>query len=170
MNRLNRTQPNSHSEALHVTSRKPNTDAATRSKNIGENSGEISGAVRPQPHGGALLSGGAHGRGAKGRSGRRPQKIRKASLALFAKNLPVLGHIAAGVTTEFVENGAQVLVTPRPAERVSAMKLLADIGMGEKVSVGEVKARLREQFRVLREILPPDKADLACKALIDVWS
>lgn len=121
------------------------------------------GELVPQPHGGALKRGGPN-RGA----GRRPSVVRKRAMAMFAKNLPILDFIARGVTTSFVEGGAQVLVTPKPSERVAAMKLLGEIGMGERVSTSEIRERLRHQVVLIRGQDTWSTPDLLA-ALAEVW-
>jgi hypothetical protein len=87
---------------------------------------------------------------------------------MFAKNLDVLDFIAQGVTTSFVDGGAQVLVTPKPSERVAAMRLLGDIGLGERVSVSEVRDRLRRQVQLLRGQDTWTTTELL-SALAEVW-
>ncbi len=119
--------------------------------------------LTPQPHGGALRTGGT-----KGASGRRPQAIRKRALAILAKNLDVLDHIASGATAEFVEDGKLVIVTPRPAERIAAVKLAGELGMGERVQVSDVRARLREQILIIREQETWTQAELLAR-LGAVW-
>lgn len=121
------------------------------------------GDLVPQPHGGALKHGGANPG-----AGRRPSAVRKRALAMFAKNLDVLDFIAQGVTTSFVDGGAQVLVTPKPSERVAAMRLLGDIGLGERVSVSEVRDRLRRQVQLLRGQDTWTTTELL-SALAEVW-
>jgi hypothetical protein len=112
-----------------------------------ENSGTNSGVVVvPQPHGGALV----YGRSNPG-SGRKPAAIRKAAMKMLSRNLPVLEHIASGATVEFTENGEQKLVTPKPGERVAAIKVLAELGMGERVAVSDVRTRIRAMLAIVNE-------------------
>lgn len=129
--------------------------------NIGPNIGTP--PMRQQSHGGALVSGNPHRNG-----GRRPQKIRKRALALLSKNLDVLDHIASGATAQFVEDGKIVLATPRPSERVAALKLLGELGMGANVGVQEIRSRLREQLDLIRTRPTWDAEDLVT-ALAAVW-
>lgn len=121
--------------------------------------------LEPQPHGGALRRGGTNPG-----AGRRPAIIRQRALAMFARNLPVLDGIARGVTVEFVDNGETKLCTPRASERVSAMKLLADIGLGEQIAVSDIRDRLRQQIAVLRDELTPEQLDRLLPRLGEVWA
>jgi len=69
---------------------------------------------------------------------------------MLANNLPTLDYIARGVRVEYTEGGVQVLATPRAGEQVAAIKLLADLGMGERVQMSEIRARLRSQIALIR--------------------
>lgn len=127
------------------------------------------GAMIPQPHGGRLRNGGTN----RGGSGRRPDRIKKLAGKLLEPRMALLAHFADGVAVQQTEDatGAKKfeLISPTPKERIAALALLQKIHDGEKVAVSDVKHRLREQFRVLRDILPPEYAETACKALIGVW-
>ena len=99
----------------------------------------------PGKNGGTLMRG-YHGQ----RTGPQPRKIRRRALQLLGDNIDVLGHIAAGATVAWGEDGAQELVTPKPAERVAAIKVLSEMALGSQVRAGEVRSRLREQLDVIR--------------------
>lgn len=129
-----------------------------------EKSGPISGVMVPQPHGGALKRGGDHPR-----PGRRPSQIRKQALKMLASRMPLIGHLADGVAVQFDEDGQTKLVSPKPGERLQALKLLAELGMGEQVAVSEVKARMRAQVEVLREELPPELFERVAQRLTEIW-
>lgn len=119
----------------------------------------------PGRNGGQLRRGGPNG----GAGGRRPDRIRRMMQRDLEEVAPRLKHIAKGVSVRFVENGATEIFSPTPGEQTRAIELMHKIGMGETVPVSDVKARLRAQFRVLRDILPPEHAERVCRALIEVW-
>lgn len=132
-------------------------------QNNGKNSGV---SLLAQPHGGALASGGTVGN--KG-GGRRPSAIRKKALRMFGNRLQIVGSIADGITVEIEdETGEWKLVTPKPADRLNALKLLAELGLGEQVGVSEVRERLRSQLRIIRGQATWTTADLVA-ALAPVW-
>ena len=70
----------------------------------------------------------------------------------------------------FDEDGQTKLVSPKPSERLMAIKLLAELGMGEQVAVSEVKARMRQQVQVLRDELPPELFERVAQRLTEVWN
>jgi hypothetical protein len=126
-------------------------------ENLGGNLGMIA-----QPHGGTLKRGNRVG------VGRRPNAIRKAALRILSRNIHVLEHIASGVTTEFVEDGNQVLVTPRPSERIAALKLAGELGMGETIKASEVRSRMNAQLDLIASRPTWETGELL-KALDAVW-
>ena len=67
------------------------------------------------------------------------------------------------------EDGARKLVIPSARDRLSALKLLGDIGMGAPVTMADIRERLKQQAVVLRQVLAPDQAEIALKALSGVW-
>lgn len=102
----------------------------------------------PRPDGrGALNSGGTPGnRG----GGRLPNAIRRKARRMLATRLDIVGHIADGVTVQFDDGEQLKWVSPRPAERLQALKLLADWGLGPPVSVADVQERMAQQLLVIR--------------------
>lgn len=122
--------------------------------------------TRPGRNGGTLLVGGKPGN--KG-GGRKPSQVRKKALRMLARRLPLIGHLADGVAVQFDEDGQTKLVSPKPGERLQALKLLAELGMGEQVAVSEVKERMRQQIAVLREELDGETFERVAKRLGDVW-
>ena len=79
-----------------------------------------SSALVPQKHGGALLPGA--GGGPQPGAGRPPSKIREAARLAFAERLEVLTGIADGDKE-------------RSADRIAAMKVLADTGGVDKIAL-----------------------------------
>ncbi len=133
-----------------------------RSENPGANLG---GVLVPQAHGGALKRGGTNAN-----AGRKPSAIRKKALRMLANRMGLIGHLADGVAVQFEEDGSTKLVSPKPGERLQALKLLAELGMGEQVAVSEVKARMRAQVEVLRDELPPELFERITQRLGEVWA
>lgn len=123
--------------------------------------------MRPGKNGGMLRMGGKPGnRG----GGRKPSQIRKKALRMLANRMGLIGHLADGVAVQFEEDGSTKLVSPKPGERLQALKLLAELGMGEQVAVSEVKARMRAQVEVLRDELPPELFERITQRLGEVWA
>lgn len=122
-------------------------------------------ATVPGKHGGRLLPGGKPGnRG----GGRKPAAIRKKALKMLWERMDLIGHMADGAAVEFTEEGATKLVSPKPGERLQALKLLKEMGLQEAVSVAEIRDRLRRQLAVIREQETWTQADLIA-ALELVW-
>jgi hypothetical protein len=121
-------------------------------------------ALEPQPHGGQLRRGGP-----SPGSGRRPSQVRAKALKMFARRLHLVGAIADGVAVQFEDGGALKLISPRPGERLQALKLLAELGLGEQVAVSEVRERMRTQLEVLRTQAHWETEELIA-ALTRVWA
>jgi hypothetical protein len=135
--------------------------------NAVDNSGDDSGVTLvAQRHGGALLPGGR--RGNRGGPGKLPSRVRQASLAAFAQRLPVLKGIADGVVVEIDEQGAYRVASPTPRDRVAALKVLAELGLGAQVHAADVRERLTAQLQVIRS-RPTWTADELVAALAKVW-
>lgn len=100
--------------------------------------------------------------------GRKPAAIRKKALRMLATRMDLIGHLADGVAVHFDDEGGTKLVSPKPAERLQALKLLAELGMGDQVPVGDIRDRLRRQLAVIREQETWTQADLIA-ALQEVW-
>lgn len=122
--------------------------------------------MRPAPQGGLLRVGNPGNKG----GGRKPSQIRKKALRMLGNRMHLIGSLADGVAVQFDEDGTTKLVSPKPGERLQALKLLAELGMGEQVAVSEVKARMRAQVDVLREELPPELFERVAQRLGDVWA
>lgn len=119
--------------------------------------------LEPQPHGGSLRRGGP-----SSGSGRKPNAIRKKALRMLGNRMHLIGALADGVAVEFTDEGGTKLVSPKPSERLQAIKLLAELGMGDQVPVGDIRDRLRRQLAVIREQETWTQADLIA-ALEAVW-
>ncbi len=143
----------------------------SRAERIVENSGPDSGVILvPQPHGGALASGGKVGN--RGGHGRRPDRIKKLAQKLLEPRLRLLAHFADGVVVSQVEdedgNARHKLHSPTPAERTKALEVLHKIGMGETVSVSDVRERLKRQVSLIRGQAQWDTEELLA-TLAGVW-
>lgn len=134
---------------------------------IVDKSGDISGVMVPQSHGGALKRGGSHER-----TGRRPDRIKKLAQKLLEPRLRLLAHFADGVVVSQVEddagNAKHKLHSPTPAERTKAIEVLHKIGMGDTVSVSDVRDRLKRQVALIRS-QETWTADELLQALGPVW-
>lgn len=109
----------------------------------------------PQPHGGALLSGGVPGN--KGGTGRPPSTIRRRLRGSFEDRIPTLEKIADGE------------VKATAAERISALKLMAQIGFGPQVSTEDVRQRLGETLDAVERICDQDTAEKLLRSLRGIW-
>ena len=134
-------------------------------ENVVETASSNSVVMRPANNGGALLVGGKPGN--KG-GGRKPAAIRKKALRMLANRMHLIGSLADGVAVEFTDEGGTKLVSPKPSERIQALKLLAELGLGEMVSTSEVRDRMRRQLDVIRT-REHWTADELIAALTDVW-
>lgn len=132
--------------------------------NSGDNTGVMVAPLEPQPHGGALRQGNPGNRG----GGRLPNAIRRKARRMLATRLDIVGHIADGVSVEFDDGEQLKWVSPRPADRLQALKLLADWGLGPAVSVADVQERIAQQLQVIRsrETWTPEEL---IAALAPVW-
>lgn len=124
----------------------------------GESNGATNGGPSkvPQPHGGALNSGGTPGH--KGAGGRTRNEVRELALHGFEKNLPRLIRIAAGTEyrTALDSEGDAVQVQPTFRESVEAMRELGNRGVGKMLEI-EIP-RTPVSFGVL--VCPADAAEM----------
>lgn len=132
--------------AAAARKRKAAKTPAANVENSGGNTGVMVAPLEPQPHGGALRQGNPGNRG----GGRLPNAIRRKARRMLATRLDIVGHIADGVTVQFDDGEQLKWVSPRPAERLQALKLLADWGLGPPVSVADVQERMAQQLLVIR--------------------
>lgn len=109
-------------------------------------SGSNTGLI-PQPHGGALRTGGT-----KGRSGRRPDRIRKLAQKALEKRIPLLEAFADGVAVQQSDvDGTRSfdLISPTPRERIAAMAELGKLAASPAVNATDVRDRLRAQVTLI---------------------
>ena len=96
----------------------------------------------PQPHGGALLSGGRRG-GPPG-PGRPPSALRALARERLAEVLPRVAAIAAGEPVMHVRTTdgrtRTIVTTPRVTDQLQAAWLLARTGLGDRVEVSDAPA------------------------------
>lgn len=110
-------------------------------------------ATVPARNGGRLLAGGRPGnRG----GGRTPSEIRRTCREKFDKLVPKLDRIARAKLS-------------KDSDRVRAIEVLGKYGMGQAVSVEDVKACLRQTTEEIREFLPPDQAEVLLGRIRPIW-
>lgn len=135
----------------------------------------------PQPHGGAIRQGGNPGnRG----GGRPPSAVRRMARRLYAERLPVLAAIGDGAVQvplletcpkcghepNEAETRAALDRAPTPRDQVAAIKALGEVGLGKPVTLEDVRARLRLQNAILREMVPPEVQEaLFTRLTREVW-
>lgn len=88
---------------------------------------------------------------------------------MLAERAEVVAALADGVAVEIDEDGERVLVVPTARDRISALKLMADIGMGAAVTMADVRERLKQQAVVIRARLGPEIAESLLTELSGVW-
>lgn len=113
----------------------------------------------PQPHGGALLSGGVPGN--KGGTGRPPSAIRRELRETFADLISHLQRIAAGEVVEKVVmpggEETEIMRSASVADRIRAMDLLAKYGLGTKQEItGPDDGAIPHEISVTRRVVRPD--------------
>lgn len=140
------------------------TATARNVENHGPDHGVPVGALVQQPHGGALRNGGTN----RGGAGRRPDRIKRLAQKLLLPRLHILAHIADGTSVALGEEGLK-FVAPTPGERTAAIRALKEIGMGESVSVSDVRDRLKRQVAVIRGQATWTQDELL-EALTEVWT
>jgi hypothetical protein len=111
----------------------------------------------PQPHGGALLSGGTPGQ--KGGPGAPPSVLRSRLQGSLAERIKLLEAIADDPTTP-------------PRDRIRAIDVLARYGLG--VAAGElttedIRERLSKTLDVIRHELSPDEAEHLMRRIEPIW-
>ena len=100
--------------------------------------------------------------------GRRPDRIKKLAQKLLLPRLHILAHIADGTSVALGDEGLK-FVAPTPGERTAAIRALKEIGMGETVSVSDVRDRLKRQVAVIRGQATWTQDELL-EALTEVWT
>lgn len=111
----------------------------------------------PQPHGGALNSGGTPGH--RGGSGRPPSALRARLTDSLLENVPILEAFASDEKYD-------------PADRLRAIDLMGKYGPGtvKGISLDDVRERLHAQREVLQRELEPDVYARLVVALRAVWA
>lgn len=157
-------------------------------KSTGETTGRRSArlpALIPQPHGGALRTGGTPGN--RGGAGRPSSEIRARLRGSFDARVAILEEIADAtvplrgkcehcgeVTIAKAETGEEVKAPEQPsyADRLRSLDIMAKIGLEDEADIpaGEVRRRLTRTMDVIREILAPDMARGLIDALRPVWA
>lgn len=114
----------------------------------------------PQPHGGALLSGGIHGH--EGTGGRPASEIRKRLRGSFAARIAILEEIADGGSDD---------VKYTAPDRMKAIDILAKYGLGttKELTVEHVRDRLHQTLRAIHEVLPKEEAEKLIAHIEPIW-
>jgi hypothetical protein len=126
----------------------------------------------PQPHGGALLSGGTN----KGGPGRTPSAVRKLLRGKFEEHIPTLDAIASGVIPLRekcpkcgFEPEEKPLPIVAPADRLRAIDMMAKHGFSSGMQLDEVREKVTATKDAAEEILPPDLAETFVKEMRRIW-
>lgn len=130
-------------------------------------------AMRPQPHGGALKTGGPN-RGA----GRPPSVLREMAREITAEALPQIRLVALGeritVTRKVKDDDegdvyADFDVRPEIRDRMEAFDRLASLGLGEEIRAEDIGKRLEMQAAVICQTLGAEDAERVLAAIDAVW-
>jgi hypothetical protein len=108
--------------------------------------------MAPQEHGGAIRRGGTN----RGGPGRPPSAIRATAREKFDRLIPKLDQIARARKS-------------KDSDKVRAIDVLGKYGMGQAVSVEDVKACLRQTTEEIREFLPPEQAEVLLGRIRPIW-
>ena len=121
----------------------------------GNSSGALP-ALVPQPHGGALYSGGMPGH--TGGSGRPRSALRARLRGSLEARVSVLEEIADSPDAD-------------PADRIRAVDVLARYGLGAAtdVTVDQVRERLGRTVALLRDRLPVELAGAIIQEMRGIW-
>ena len=116
------------------------------------------GALVPQPHGGAIRNGGPN-KGNPNAPGRPPSAIREHCRGSFADRVGVLEEIADSEETS-------------ANDRIRAVATLGQYGLGPVQGVPDelVTAKLRETIDILRGAFPSEQVEPVLVRLRAVWS
>jgi hypothetical protein len=130
-------------------------------------------AMRAQPHGGALKTGGPN-RGA----GRPPSVLREMARAITAEALPQVRLVALGeritVTRKVKDDDegdvyADFDVRPEIRDRMEAFDRLSALGMGEEIRSEDVRKRLEHQAEIIVATLGAEDAARVLAAIGEAW-
>jgi hypothetical protein len=128
-----------------------------------EQQGKIAGkkaakpSLVPQPHGGALYSGGVPGHNGRN-AGRPPSALRERLRGSLEDRVAVLEEIADDPESQ-------------PSDRIRSIDVLAKYGLGtvREVTVDQVRGRLRQTLAIIRAELPSLEAERLIERLQEVW-
>lgn len=155
-------------------------------KSAGKSAASVPAKI-PQPHGGALLSGGMPGNAG---GGRPPDEIRARLRAIgFEKGLPFLDGLMDGkvliqlacsrcgntdTTTDTVlMEKVRDEIRASVDQRLKAMEQLFKYGLGTKDEMSvvspDVQARVAQTVQVVSDTLPPEYAEPLLAKLSEVW-
>ncbi len=139
----------------------------------------------PQPHGGALLSGGKRG-GTPG-TGRPPSALRERLRGSFEDRIQILEEIADGEITLRLTQKCEhcgkepsqpaptveevLKIVPPITDRLRALDLMAKYGLGttKELTIEHVRERLSGTIAVIQRSLPPEQANRILEQLREVW-
>jgi hypothetical protein len=107
----------------------------------------------PQPHGGALLSGGTGSAG----PGRPPSVVTAAARLAFDKRLPTLERIAD-------KDDAQ------DKDRIRAIEVLGNFGFGKDMSMARLREKLGSTLELLRQRLPAEQVEPLIVEIRAIWT
>lgn len=110
-------------------------------------------ALIPQPHGGALRSGGKPGN--KGGS-KPPSIVRKACRKGFYARIPLLKRIADNEAVDI-------------KERLRAVEMLGRFGLSGAITWDDIRSRLKAQVEILRAALPAEQVEPILAELSRIW-
>jgi hypothetical protein len=98
--------------------------------------------------------------GKKGRSGPKPDRVRRALLAAGANRIKVLAEIADGNDVE-----------AKTSDRVKAIETMFKYGMGtvQEVTVDNIRARLAQTIELVRQELDPETAERLLARMSPIW-
>jgi hypothetical protein len=139
-----------------------------------EQQGKIAGkkaakpSLVPQPHGGALYSGGVPGHNGRN-AGRPPSALRERLRGSLEDRVAVLEEIAddrVAVLEEIADDPES-----QPSDRIRSIDVLAKYGLGtvREVTVDQVRGRLRQTLAIIRAELPSLEAERLIERLQEVW-
>src|SRR5687767_8321616 len=98
---------------------------------VSKTSGDTSGKLVAQPHGGALRQGGT------GAGGRPPSEIRKAARLAFDERIARLADIADHEDT-------------KDSDKIKAIEVLGNFGFGKDLSIAAVREKVAKTIELVR--------------------
>jgi hypothetical protein len=125
----------------------------------------------PQPHGGALATGGIPGNAG---GGRPPSIVRERCRRGFDRRIPVLEAIADGEPVQKMRlpdgEELEAVVSASPADRIRAMDVLGRYGLATgRLDLEDVRLRLARTLQRITEVCDPETAESLLTALEQMW-